>query len=180
MPRRTALIGQPVRTCTPVIQPSRGPGPRFVVRYSPLPMPMIAIPPRTNASRTIVLSGVGSTVTITCRARAMTTALLMVPRPGRSRRGIHRSSTTTLIRKVARPIEIGRRELRPWARTVQGAFPSVDDTSSASPVPKAHSPMMRRAKVPGRVRQRDADRQRVTGTVWDGRRNPRRSRTRAV
>ena len=180
MPSRTALIGQPVRRWTPVIQPSRGPGPRLVVRYSPLPMPMMAIPTSTNTSRTTVFSGDGSTSTMTWSDRAMTTALLMVPSPGRSRSGIHSSSTVTLTRKVATPIDIGSRVLRPWARTVHGALPRVDDTSSASPVPKIHSPRSSRPNVDGRVRQRDSERHRVTGTVCEGRRNSRRSRTRAV
>ncbi len=102
---------------------------------------------------------------MTCSATAITTALLIVPRPGRSRSGIHSRSTVTLMMNVDMPIEMGRRELMPSASTVHGAFPRVDETSMASPVPKSHSPRIRMVNVAGRVRHRDCARHRVTGTV---------------
>jgi hypothetical protein len=44
--------------------------------------------------------------------------------------------------------------------------------SSASPVPKIHSPAIRIANVLGFELQRESERQRVTGTLRDGVRNP--------
>ena len=64
------------------------------------------MPPSTWASRHPKDSGVGSTPIITWSAVAITTALAIVPSPGRSRSGIHMRSTTTLVKKVARPMEM--------------------------------------------------------------------------
>jgi hypothetical protein len=47
----------------------------------------------------------------------------MVPKPGFSRSGIHKSKTTVLIAKVEKPKEISNLFETPSARTVHGAFP---------------------------------------------------------
>ena len=41
---RTLPIGTPVDFCSPVIQPSLGPGPRLAVKYIELPIPTSTIP----------------------------------------------------------------------------------------------------------------------------------------
>ncbi len=46
----TLLIGTPDIFCNPVIQPSLGPGPRFAVRYRPLPIPISKTPASTCRS----------------------------------------------------------------------------------------------------------------------------------
>ena len=113
IPVRTRATGHPNRTCRPVIHPSRGPGPRLVVKYKPLPRPIKAMPPITNSRRSQSALGEGITCTPICSAPAMMTALAIVPNPGLSRRGIHKSKTMTLRTNVASPIDIGVCTVKP-------------------------------------------------------------------
>ena len=99
----------------------------------------------------------------------MTTALAMVPSPGRSRSGIHNAKTTRLKANAAIPIDKDVRELTPSASTVQGPLPNSATTRSASPVPNNHSPKIRTNNVDGRALQRDCERHGVTGIERDGR-----------
>ena len=68
-------------------------------------------------------SCVGKKVIPTCIAMAMTTILESVPKPGRSRRGTHRSRTIELIKNVDQPSVISKRSATPCASTDHGAFP---------------------------------------------------------
>ncbi|QXQ12781.1 hypothetical protein KV203_12660 [Skermania piniformis] len=51
---------------------------------------------------------------MTSTANAITTTLLIVPRPGRSRNGIQASSTSTPVIATAAPRLIGRCRVMPW------------------------------------------------------------------
>ena len=66
--------------------------------------------------------------------------LAIVPRPGSSRSGIQRSSTTRLITITAVPMLIGRWIAIPWWSTSHGALPSVARISIASVTPYRTSP----------------------------------------
>ena len=81
---------------------------------------------------------------------------------------VQSSSTSTLTKKVASPMDIGNLVDNPCASTVQGLTPSPAATSMPSPVPKSHRPMMRMVKVEGLVRQREGARHLVTGMVLEG------------
>lgn len=157
MPNRTRVIGQPNRRCSPVIIPSRGPGPSAAVRYSPLPSAIAATPMITSARRIPTDSTAGSSGSMTSSAKPMTTTLSSVPNPGRSPKGSQISSTTTPISCVARPMLMGSCNDTPCAKTVHGALPRSAWTMNASPVPNSHSPARRRSRRAGPGRQRERD-----------------------
>jgi hypothetical protein len=73
----------------------------------------------------------------------MITILAIVPKPGFSRNGIHKSNTTVLIVKVEKPREMSNLFETPSARTVHGAFPVPLCTKSESPRPKINKPKQR-------------------------------------
>ena len=88
-------------------------------------------------------------------AMPTSTALSTVPSPGTSRSSPHAATTMALIRIVAAPMLSGVCTETPWARTVQGEFPSPASTIRPSPVPNSHSPMSNWARRPGLGRQRE-------------------------
>ena len=77
----------------------------------------------------------------------ITTTFATVPIPGSCRSGIQPSRTTTLITIVAPPMSSGLCSDTPWARTVQGVFPSRALISPASPTPNSQRPKPRTASV---------------------------------
>src|SRR5271154_1773794 len=96
----------------------------------------------------------------------MTMTFDTVPNPGRWRRGIQKSSTTTLMRAVAQPSEIDACLAIPSAKTVHGDAPHCDCTSSPSPKPKAASPPKSGSSIRGRTAQVVRARHGVTGILW--------------
>ena len=102
---RARRIDQPNRWCTPVIRPSRGPGPRSADRYSPLPKAITRdtadhhgepgpAPPRA-AGRTAMARFV---------AVPMIRTLRIVPMPGRSPSGHHSARIGMPSRTLTVPI----------------------------------------------------------------------------
>ncbi|RNL65186.1 hypothetical protein EFK50_04265 [Nocardioides marmoriginsengisoli] len=120
---RTSRIETPVRRCSPVIRPSRGPGPNCEPMYSAVATPLSRTPASSITIRTTYESGVLSRLSATSAERPTRNAFAIVPRPGSSLIGIQRSSTTRLITITASPIESGRCFAMPWCRTSHGAFP---------------------------------------------------------
>ena len=82
----------------------------------------------------------GRTDNVTSIEMPITIEFRTVPRPGRSRSGIQHRSTAAPIASVAAPIDSGVCFDTPSASTVHGELPSSLATSSASPMPKIHSP----------------------------------------
>ena len=70
----------------------------------------------------------------------MTSTLLTVPRPGRSRSGIHSSSTTIPVRIVTMPNEMPVESETPWCSTSHGMLPSSERTTIAMLTPNRTSP----------------------------------------
>jgi hypothetical protein len=73
----------------------------------------------------------------------------IVPNPGFSLRGIHKSKTNVLIAKVDQPIVISSLPETPCANTDHGAFPMVLCIRSESPRPKINNPKKRTATREG-------------------------------
>ena len=80
----------------------------------------------------------------------MTTRLVRVPKPGRSRSGNHSTSTTPLMAAVDQPMERCAWRATPCAKTVQGVAPQCDWTRRPSPTPKRVSPTKRGGIIRGR------------------------------
>ena len=84
-----------MRRASPVISPSRGPGPSWLPMYiapaTPLPTIATSIDGHAPAPGPAMS---GTTASVASIASPMTTALSTVPSPGHWRSGIHSSSTT--------------------------------------------------------------------------------------
>jgi hypothetical protein len=92
---RTSRIEPTPRATSPVIRPSRGPGPRPAPMYS---APASALPTMASASttiRTVRLLNSGSTRSVASVVKPMMAAFATVPMPGRCRSGIQSNSTNT-------------------------------------------------------------------------------------
>ena len=90
--------------------------------------------------------------------------------PGVSRRGIQRNRTRKLTTNVAIPTVKSTCLDIPCARTVHGLTPIPASINIASPVPKIHSPKIKKNKVTKRgFKVRGvAELQTVCGTLWAG------------
>ena len=92
---RTSRIERPVRRASPVIRPSRGPGPSWLPMYIAPAIPLPTIASEHDERRASPAPGSsGTTASVASIATPMTTALSTVPSPGHCRSGIHSSSTT--------------------------------------------------------------------------------------
>src|SRR3954468_22825961 len=89
-------------------------------------------------------------------ATPITSALRIVPSPGRWRSGIHSSSSAKLMAIVAVPMLSGVCLEMPCANTLQGELPRSEATRHASPAPKTHRPNSREVSLRGEARQREA------------------------
>src|SRR5690606_6643838 len=130
----------------PVINPSRGPGPRLAPMYSPEANPTVKIPPASMTTRHSIDSGSGSTRAARSKTTPMTRAVRPVARPNRAWGGIRRARTRTepMIDNV--PIVRPNCRYRPWWRTSQGGTPRRALSIIASPVPNSTSPAIRLAR----------------------------------
>jgi hypothetical protein len=111
----------------------------------------------------------GKTLTPSCRAAGITKKFKNVPKPGLSRRGIHKSRTTQLIIHVAHPRLMPAFRDIPSERTIQGELPSRDCTNSDSPIPKRKSAAERITTRNGARSHRDFAVHGVMGIVRCGR-----------
>lgn len=98
-------------------------------------------------------------------APAMIKIFIIVPKPGRSLKGIHIASTIALTSRVAVPIEISSWFEIPCASTDQGALPSVDWITSESPNPNIKRPSERMTTRMGAKSHECIPVQGVFGTV---------------
>ena len=162
---RTRLTRTLVLLCNEVISPSRGPGPRLQVRYSDEPSPTINTPAIVTGMPTANVSTLGKNLIETSKTAAITTIFEIVPRPGFSFSGIHRSKTTTLTKKVVTPISSPVRLVKPSDKTTQGELPRPVITRSASPNPKSDNPRIRIKNVEKLGCHRLSLRQDVRGIV---------------
>src|SRR5690606_38196218 len=80
---RTRRTDSPVRWCSPVISPSRGPGPKRAAMYRPVAAPFSTTPATMNATRAGRPSASGTTTSVASIAAPITSTLETVPRPGR-------------------------------------------------------------------------------------------------
>jgi len=128
MQARTRRSDRPVRRASPVISPSRGPGPNRAPMYMPLATPHSAMPPSISGIRHSSRALPGSSASVTFIEVPTSTTLLTVPRPGRCRSGIQPSSTTAPTRietvPMARPVCVAM----PWCSTSQGSRPNPERT----------------------------------------------------
>lgn len=168
IPMRTRPTRTPERRWMPVIQPSRGPGPRPVLMYKAEAIPTRMMPVNANASPGRNWCCCGKVSTPICRAAGMTRKLRKVPKPGRSRKGIHSRSTTQLMAQVAHPKLIPVRLEIPSDRTIQGELPNRDWTNKDSPMPKRNREAVRMRTRNGARSQRVLPRQGVNGMVRCG------------
>ena len=97
----TRPMGFPLALCRPVIHPSRGPGPRLHVRYNALPTAIRIVPTMTLTTDSCMVRAVPRYGPDNSIVPAMITMFNTVPMPGNSLKGIQRSRTPRLTRKVA-------------------------------------------------------------------------------
>src|SRR5579884_169516 len=129
IPVRTTRIECP-RAASPVIRPSRGPGPSPAPMYAPVATPLRKTPPTRQATRAAIACGActwPSTRSIVAPTR---TTLLSVPMPGRCRSGIQSKSTATPTRIAHVPIARPKVRESPWWKTSHGSSPRPARTSS--------------------------------------------------
>ena len=150
---RTRATGRLVTRCKPVIRPSLGPGPRFAIKYRPLPKPTSNIPKVASATLKRKTSVCGRYGRDKSMAIAIITAFNIVPIPGACFSGIHSSNTARLVRKVVTPILQPLIWETPWDRTVHGLLPAAEAINSASPRPNTVSPAHRTQSVENRGRK---------------------------
>ncbi|MDQ1628283.1 MAG: hypothetical protein QOI54_2027, partial [Actinomycetota bacterium] len=93
MPVRHIRIERPVTRASPVMRPSRGPGPKCAPMYMPVATPHSSTPPTRQPMRAGHADTCGRTSRPTFMETPTSTTLLTVPRPGRCRNGIQSSST---------------------------------------------------------------------------------------
>ena len=72
--------------------------------YSPVAIPFTTMAAASMPALVARALGAGISDTATFTTRPTTTALLMVPNPGRCRSGIHAASTTKLTTMTTQPI----------------------------------------------------------------------------
>ena len=140
-------MGKLVILVKPVIKPSLGPGPKFAIRYIPLPSPTSKTEITAKKYLENKLDGGSNILRVTSIIAAMIIIFITVPMPGVCFKNIHKNKTLTLIKKVAAPIEILVIFEIPSARTDHGEFPVVDSTNKPSPKPKILSPKQRKKNV---------------------------------
>src|SRR5438270_2251735 len=136
---RTTRIECP-RFASPVIRPSRGPGPRPAPMYAPVATPLRNTPTTRHTIRSASSCGCERCASTTSIVPPMKITLLTVPIPGRSRSGIHSSRTNSPTRMLHVPSARLECFARPWWRTSHGLSPRPESTSSEALNPYKTSP----------------------------------------
>ena len=108
IPVRMSRRLPPVRAASPVIRPSRGPGPKMLPMYAAPASPFSTNPPASRAIRAGNESGAGITASPRSAAMPITKTLATVPSPGHCRSGIHSSNTMAPTMMVTMPKLNGR------------------------------------------------------------------------
>lgn len=132
---RVSRIDRPVRRASPVISPSRGPGPKWAPMYMPVAMPHSTMPAAMSAIRHAIACTCGSQSRLRFIDTPMSTTLLMVPIPGIWRSGIHSSRTAAPTTITTVPIASPMCRDRPWWNTSQGSSPRPERTCNAPASP---------------------------------------------
>jgi hypothetical protein len=125
---RTRRIDAADRATSPVISPSRGPGPSRAPMYSPVATPLSSTPPARNTTRTASAPGVGSRASAASTLTPRIVTLATVPAPGRRRSGTQASSTSAPTPVTTQPKRSPVRWARPWWNTSHGSRPSRAST----------------------------------------------------
>lgn len=110
---RTRRMERPVRRASPVISPSRGPGPKCAPMYMPVAIPQSTMPVTIAPIRQPIACTRGSQSRLRFIDTPMSTTLLIVPRPGSWRSGIHSSRTAAPTTITTVPIASPRWRARP-------------------------------------------------------------------
>ena len=134
MPVRTARSDIP-RAASPVISPSRGPGPKAAPMYMPVATPLSSTPESSNVHRAAGSWAGSNAIRQSSITRPTTTTLLSVPSPGRWRSGIHSSITSAPARQTQIPVPMPVWSESPWWSTSHGSLPSPDRMISEALAP---------------------------------------------
>ncbi|MBL3691707.1 hypothetical protein F1652_02995 [Pluralibacter gergoviae] len=94
---RISRMDQPVLACSPVISPSRGPGPKPAPMYIAVASAFSTTAASSSRAWKIRAEAWGSTASVASAASPSTMTLLTVPSPGFCRIGIHSSSTSAPV-----------------------------------------------------------------------------------
>lgn len=132
---RTRRSGQPLRRVSPVISPSRGPGPSCAPTYSAVAKAQATTPASMNSVRGHSPSGVGSHARWMSAKGPSSSVLATVPRPGICRSGSQARSTATEVTTITVPNDSGTRPATPRWNTSHGAAPSPPSIISAAASP---------------------------------------------
>ncbi len=135
MPVRHSRIERPVTRASPVIRPSRGPGPRWAPMYIPVAIPHRSTPAVMHPTRASHPDTCGSSARLMFIDVPTRTTLLTVPSPGRWRSGIHSSSTAAPTMITSVPIARPASRASPWWKTSHGSRPRPERTWSAPDSP---------------------------------------------
>ncbi len=86
-------------------------------------MPLSSTPAISSAAQLVASCAGAKASSIACRTSPKTTTLLSVPRPGRWRSGIQKSSSSAPTKHTQMPVPMPVRFARPWCSTSQGTLP---------------------------------------------------------
>ncbi len=141
-------MGHPIPRASPVIRPSRGPGPSPAPMYSTLASALSTTAKTIAPSRTGIDSQCGSSQSPVSTEMPTSTTLLTVPTPGHWRSGIQASRTTAPVSTVTVPKLIGSCRVTPWWKTSHGSKPTAARIITAIEKPYSQSPANRAVRRP--------------------------------
>ena len=144
---RIKAIGSCVFFVRPVINPSLGPGPKFAIKYMPLPKPTSKTENTARIYFEKVVKGGSKRKSVKSIIAAIIKIFKIVPIPGFCFSGNQKPKTTMLIMNVDRPIEIFNMFDNPSARTDHGELPVVETNKRPSPKPNKVNPTHKSIKV---------------------------------
>ena len=140
MPVRHSRIERPLTRASPVISPSRGPGPKRAPMYMPVAIPHSSTPPTMHPIRAAQPVASGTSSRPTFNDTPTSTTLLTVPGPGRCRSGIQNSRTAAPTITDTVPIARSSCSASPWWNTSHGSSPRPERTCNAPDNPYDPSP----------------------------------------
>ncbi len=135
IPVRTSRSDRPVRRCSPVMSPSRGPGPKAAAMYRPVATPLRTMPAVSRAACGSTPCTPGTTASVASMDSPTANTLETVPSPGRCRSGTHSSSTSAPTATDTVPMLHPVSPASPWWKTSHGSSPSPARTRSAELAP---------------------------------------------
>ena len=135
---------------SPVISPSRAPGPSWAPMYMAAVMPLTITPTTIIADATARFGAAGISAIPISMLTPTHRAFRTVPMPTRWRRGMKASSTTKLTVMLRIPTVEPMRSARAACSTSHGAPPSPERSSRARDRPKPVRPTISSSSLEGR------------------------------